>query len=169
MNHSNFKYLLLSFILSSALLICNKGFAQEQILTISGASFKPFRYLRLASVSEMDGCFSDVNFSILDLATGSFIKSLDVYIFNDSAMDEVNVSLFRQDFFQQSDSILNLPISIQPGYNIKSIAVNGGYLIQEKGSFTLSFSYDDTSDLRVCGVKVHYLVAGEVIFNSGFD
>ncbi len=142
-----------------------------QKLNISAASFKPGRISNDIArvVSESNGCYSDVNYSGVDLPVNAFITAIEPRIFVGNDQFETLDVVFSVSSFPDLTTLVNQQMMMSKGYNSQLIQLEKGYVVNDEYALWLNFPNLFSDQIMLCGVVIHYIQDGDVIFRNGFD
>ncbi len=134
---------------------------QAEVLSIPGAKLKP---LNNTPVTELKGCFFAVQYLGLEIPNDAIIDKFDLLFYNQSIQNE-DVLIKIEKFKIFSEYLFNETINIPSGYFTFSATPDSAITLEPK-EFLNIYTELLSSDLAVCGIRVHYLP--DLIFINGF-
>lgn len=140
-------------------------------LNISAAGFKPrFIYNDVDRVvSELNGCYANVNYSGVDLPVDAWVTAIEPHIFVATDQVEVLDVVFSATLLPNDSVIINQQIEVNNGYNSQLIRLQNGHLVDSQDVMWVHFPNLSSEDIMLCGMTFHYIPDGDVIFRNGFD
>lgn len=148
-------------------LLLISGFIHASTLHVPGAQFNNLTGLP-ADVSELDGCYFEVQNAGFTLPDDSTVISVEVLTSN-LTTTEINVSVFyrRHVGVNLPSTILSESMSVSPGHqaNVLPVQPQNGYIPGDE--FTAFYVYPTDDLVGICGVKIHYL--DDLIYLGSFE
>jgi hypothetical protein len=148
------------------LLLLNEAVvAAPQILSISGAGFRSVGN----PVTEVDGCYSGVNNTNIDVPVGSLLTGIDISVNSTDGIGQVRFIMIKYNLFMFDGFQLDENVKLQIGTIKRHFPIEPNYFVKDNDFILLNYTQTNTQNARLCGVKISYLPPSEFIFINGFE
>jgi len=153
-------------ILISFISIAAAGNNIIQTISIPGADLKP---LSGSLVTESNGCYSGVVYSDLKIPVGSVIIGVKITAIDTVGIGQLHVSINKHNPELSNGFLLSDYIDFDSLNIIGNITTLYPYTINENDFLTILINSSSSNTSSICGAKVFYVHASEIIFYNSFE